>query len=72
MHLLANALEKREWDENSLYEEFYNICKETDIEPKDFFEAAYLVLIGKEKGPKLASFILTLGKERAIKLFRNI
>ena len=72
LHLLANALEKREWDENSLYEEFYNICKETDIEPKDFFEAAYLVLIGKEKGPKLASFILTLGKERAIKLFRNI
>ena len=72
LHLLVNALEKKEWDEKSLYEEFYNICKEANLEPKDFFKAAYLVLIGKEKGPRLASFILTIGKEKAARLFREV
>ncbi len=72
LHLVVNALEKQKWSEKSLYEEFYNICKEAEIDPKDFFKSAYLVLIDKEKGPRLASFILTLGHEKVIELFKKI
>lgn len=72
LHLVVKALERKKWNEKSLYEEFYNICKQTKLEPKDFFKAAYLVLIEKEKGPRLASFILTLGKQKVIELFKKV
>ena len=69
---LAEYLEKhKEIDEKLLYEEFYNISKSVNLEPKKFFEACYRILINKEKGPKLAGFILTLGKERVIELLNK-
>ena len=43
-----------------------------NINVKDFFETCYNVLINKEKGPKLASFILTIGKNKVIKLFEKV
>ena len=46
-----------------LHDEFYVLCESLDIQPKDFFKAAYKVLINKERGPKLAGFILMLGKQ---------
>ena len=32
------------------------------------FTATYLALIGKEKGPKLAGFMNTLGKDRVVEI----
>ena len=72
LHLLAASLEKKEWDEQSLFNEFYNICEETGIKNTDFFRAAYNVLLNKDRGPKLAPFILTLGREKAISLFEKV
>ena len=70
--LLKERLEKNDYTEQKLFEEFYNICKETGIDNKDFFKAAYKVLINKERGPKLANFILELGKERVVGLLNKI
>ena len=72
LSLLKEKLQEKDYNEKSLFEEFYSICKEIDIDPKEFFKAAYLVLIAKERGPKLAPFILTIGKEKVINLFNNI
>lgn len=72
LKLVVEALKKKEWDEKTLFEEFYNICKKVDIKNKDFFRAAYNVLLDKDKGPRLASFILALGKEKVIELFEQI
>ena len=72
LHLVVNALKEKEWDEKTLFEEFYSICKETGIKNVDFFKAAYQVLLDKERGPKLAPFILTLGKEKVIELFEKV
>lgn len=67
---LAGYLEKKDkFDEKLLHEEIYNISKSVGIEPKEFFKVCYKLLIDKERGPKLASFIITLGKERVLKLF---
>lgn len=72
LHLLAKKLKKGKWTEKTLYGEFYNICRdEVDLKPDDFFKAAYLVLLNKEKGPKLAPFILAI-KEKPIKLFESV
>ncbi|MBI2101931.1 lysine--tRNA ligase [Candidatus Woesearchaeota archaeon] len=72
LHLLAEKLKKQEWDEKSLFNEFYSICKEFGIKNTEFFEAAYKVLLNKERGPKLAPFILALGKEKVAKMFEGV
>ncbi|NQV08814.1 lysine--tRNA ligase, partial [Candidatus Woesearchaeota archaeon] len=70
--ILAELMKKNKYNEKSLYEEFYNICEKTDVEPKEFFMWSYKVLTGKEQGPRLAPFILTVGKDKVIKLFKQL
>ncbi len=62
--LLDNPIKDKE-----LHENFYNICKDLDLNVGDFFKAAYKLLINKERGPRLASFILTIGKKKVKELF---
>ena len=71
LHEIASVLDKK-WDENTLYEEFYNIYKRIGITPKELFEAGYKVLLNKTKGPKLAGFILIIGKEKVKKMFKGV
>ena len=72
LKLLVNALKEKEWEQKKLFEEFYNICQKVGIKNTDFFKAAYNVLLIKDRGPKLAPFILTLGQERIIELFEKV
>ena len=68
---MNERLKKKKFKEKELFEEFYNISKELDLDTKEFFKGAYLVLVNKEKGPRLAPFILTLG-EKATSLFSRV
>ncbi len=68
---LAERLKKEEDDEKSLYEEIYNIARRNSVEPKDFFRVAYKVLINKERGPRLAPFIIAVGKERVAEILEK-
>lgn len=72
LHEIAKSLNEKEYDEKSLFNEFYNVSKELSLKPQEFFSAAYRVLLGKERGPKLAPFILMLGKEKVAKLFEGV
>ena len=72
LQLLTLRLKENDYNENTLFQEFYNICKQTSIEPKNFFSVVYRVLINREKGPKLAGFILQIGKERIARLLDKI
>jgi len=67
----SELLPSKKWKEKELFNEIYAICKSGKIKPKEFFAAAYLILLGKEHGPRLVPFVLTLG-ERATKLFEQI
>jgi lysyl-tRNA synthetase, class I len=49
----------------------FNFCKENDIPIKEFFQAAYQILINKERGPKLVPFIFSMGKEKAVRLLKE-
>jgi len=71
LHKVAEILGKKLTDEE-LHEEFYKICTELELQVGDFFKGAYSVLINKERGPKLASFILTIGKGKVKKLFESV
>jgi len=70
--LLAAKLGHHEYDSLSLFQEFYKICEEAGIPNTEFFTGAYLVLLGKTQGPKLANLILILGKDRVTKLFTQV
>ena len=71
LHMIAQLLIEKEYNEKSLFNEFYNVSNKIELNPADFFRAAYKVLLNKEKGPKLAPFILALGKEKVVKLFES-
>ena len=63
---------KNKYNEKDLHNLFYEICQEINLKPEDFFKAAYKVIVNKEKGPRLANFILTIGKEKIIKLVKQL
>ncbi len=53
-------------DEKSLAEAIYRIAGEAGLEAKQFFKVVYRALIQKEQGPRLAAFLLILGRERVL------
>lgn len=55
-------------DEESLGTAIYDIARDEEVDAKDLFVLVYRVLIGKEKGPRLAGFILTVGREKVMEI----
>lgn len=72
MQQLAQFLDQGfdQQDEKSIGEKIYEIAQGLELDPKEFFRICYLVLIGKEKGPRLAGFIMTIGQEKIMKLLK--
>jgi lysyl-tRNA synthetase class 1 len=60
-----------DFDEKQLSEEIYAIAKRCDIAAPELFKTSYGVLIGKERGPKLAGFIKTCGKEKVLPILER-
>lgn len=60
------------WDsistDKELHESMYEMMHELELKPMDVFPVIYGLLISREKGPKLAGFIRTIGKQRALNL----
>jgi len=72
LHMIAEKLKEKKWKEQDLHNEFYKIFKEElKMSSGEFFQGAYKVLLNKERGPKLAGFVLAV-KEKAIELFEKI
>ncbi len=70
--LLRGRLKKKNYGNQGLFQEFYSICEEEKIKNTDFFEGAYLALIGKRRGPKLTHLISAIGKKRAVDLLSQL
>jgi lysyl-tRNA synthetase class 1 len=69
---LREILKEKNLTEEKLFNGFYEICKNVDISNKDFFAAAYKVIINKKKGPRLASLILSVGQDKILKLLEKV
>jgi lysyl-tRNA synthetase class 1 len=69
---LAQELEGRDLTEEVLYGRFFEIARSSGLDPKEFFRAAYLVLLGKPAGPRLAPFILAVGRQRVADLLKQV
>lgn len=69
---LKESLAVKDFTEDELFNEFYNICEAVGIDEKDFFQTAYTIIIGKPRGPRLASLISSVGKDKIIKLLGKV
>ncbi len=71
MKLLTDEVANR-WqgrDEKGWQDAIYAVAGSAGLEPKAFFQVIYQSLIGKDQGPRLGSFFLTIGKEELLRLF---
>jgi lysyl-tRNA synthetase class 1 len=50
--------------EKELGQALYDLAAELNMDPKALFAASYKALIGKDQGPRLANFLLCIGRER--------
>ena len=50
----------------------YDIATSQGLEPKALFLALYTVLVGKEQGPRLGSFMRIIGKAKLEKILPNV
>lgn len=66
---VENHLDDTSEKEFSTY--LYDAPKAHGIEPADFFPVVYKILISRDKGPKLAGFIKTCGKDKIVKILRR-
>ncbi|MBL7051910.1 MAG: lysine--tRNA ligase [Nanoarchaeota archaeon] len=66
---LSKDLKEKDWEDKELHNHFYTLVKAKEVPTAEFFKAAYQILVNKEKGPQLANFILTIGKDRVSELF---
>jgi lysyl-tRNA synthetase, class I len=71
--ILRDLLEitKKDFDEERMLNGCYEISEKHNIKVPEFFALAYKVIINKERGPRLASLIIS-AKERIIKLLEQI
>jgi lysyl-tRNA synthetase class 1 len=65
----AELLLEKKWGLNELNNKFFELSRSLGLAPPEFFEAAYLALIGRKSGPRLVNFIVAIGKERVAKHF---
>jgi len=73
LSLLRNQVDTlADHDEKSLAEAIYAVAEAAGLDAKELFTLCYQVLIGKEKGPRLASFILTLGRDKVLAILDRV
>jgi lysyl-tRNA synthetase, class I len=51
-----------------LHDTIYKVIHSLELPPNEAFKIMYQALISKDKGPRLASFILNIGKDRVLSL----
>ena len=58
-------------DDKTCSTAIYAVAEKAGIDGKALFGAAYQALIGKEQGPRLASFLRTINKERLLSILKD-
>ena len=57
--------------EKVLAQRLYDCAEELGVEPSNLFLVIYRALINRDKGPKLATFILTIGIDRTAQILSS-
>jgi lysyl-tRNA synthetase class 1 len=71
LNKLADVIGTGKWKEKDLESAIYEFAKE-ELTPKQIFRSAYLALLGKERGPRLAQFVLSLDRKFVLERFKGV
>ena len=58
-------------DEKALNDKIYAVAGEAGIDTKELFKVMYQALVGKDQGPRLASFLKIIGKQKLLGVLAN-
>lgn len=59
------------WGGREFHKQIYETARENNLKPPMLFKAIYQTLIGRQRGPKAASFLLSLDKEYLKKIIQQ-
>ncbi len=70
---IAEVLRKKDFkDSSELDNALFGIKDESGLSTKDFFRAAYICLLNRERGPRLSNFILGVGEKRIASVLESL
>src|SRR5574344_1735990 len=58
-------------DEKALSQKIFDVATGLGMQPKEMFRAVYQALIRKDQGPRLASFMKIIGKDKLSSILKN-
>ena len=67
---LSEMLAKDEKIED-LQNSIYNIAKENQVQPRDFFRILYQIVLSADRGPKIGPFIEDIGKKKVAETIKK-
>ena len=50
----------------------FQIARENEMKPSDFFKILYTILLGAPKGPRLGPYIIAMGRENVLQALRKV
>ena len=68
---LKDELSVCKWDAENIGNAIPNSAKKNDLSPKIAYKVAYLALMGREKGPRLAPILVEVEQKRIVKIIEN-
>jgi len=73
LYKLGEIMEKRKWTPEELEFEIYELARKVvGIGSRRAFKIAYQILLGRDSGPRLAPFLLTLDEKFIVKRLKEI
>ncbi len=70
--LLLNNNWQQIKSDKDLHQKIFQLIKDLNLEPKEVFTLMYKLFINKQKGPRLAGFILIIGKDKTCNLISKL
>ena len=67
--ILSDKLRSCKWSEEEIGEKIRESTKETEISPREGYVALYMLILGIDFGPRIASIILELGQDIIMEIF---
>ncbi len=68
----VGRLSGKPYKEDEFYPLFKEVAESNGIDTKEFFRIIYNVLVGRDSGPRLNSFILAIGQDKVIEILRRV
>jgi lysyl-tRNA synthetase class 1 len=68
---LANDLSSRDFTPIELHNHIYEVGKKIGLGTSELFKAIYLVLLGRDSGPRAGSFVSALDKNFVVSRFKK-